>query len=124
MEGKDMRTRLQRQVGVGALATFVLAGVALVIPVAGAQATPSLCHSMYWEGTANQTGWQATCDKLTNPPHDEWRAVAYCVRDSNSNVRVTVYGPWVGGIRAWSIAHCAANYSPWNGWYETRVNYP
>jgi hypothetical protein len=86
--------------------------------------TPSSCTSKFWEGSSVQTGWQAICNTLTNPPHDEWRAVANCVRDNNQNIHVTVFGPWTGGIGRWSVAHCALNYTPSTGHYETRVNNP
>ena len=113
------RPKIQR-----ALAAAVLTAGVLLVPATAAHATPSNCWSGPWDGSGSQSGWQAGCGKLTNPPHDEWRAVAICTRENNPNIHVQVPGPWVGGINAVSVAHCALNYYGSSGWYETRVRYP
>ncbi|MFC4068193.1 hypothetical protein, partial [Actinoplanes subglobosus] len=106
---------------VRALSVAALAAGGLMLPAA-AQAQPSDCWSRYWEGTSIQTGWQAGCDTTSRPGNDQWRAIAYCVRDNNPNIRVTVYGGWVGGAGGVkSIARCALNYSPSSGTYQTRI---
>ena len=106
-----------------ALAITTLVAGGLAVPATAAQATPSNCTGKHWQGS-DTDGWQVTCNKLTNPPHDEWRAIAHCIRDTNPSVSVNVYGGWVGGIGAWSVARCALNYSDSGGSYQTRVNTP
>lgn len=115
---------MHNRVTVRALAIAGLVAGGLVMPATAAQATPSNCTGKHWQGSDDRDGWQATCNTLTNPPHDEWRAIAYCIRDTNPSIRVTVYGPWTGGIGKWSVARCAANYSDNGGSLQTRVNYP
>lgn len=106
---------------VGALSIAAMAAGGLMLPTA-AQAAPSNCWSRYWEGTAIQTGWQAGCDTTTRPGNDQWCAIAYCRRDNNPSVRVTVNGLWVGGAGGRiSIARCARDYSPSSGTYQTRI---
>jgi hypothetical protein len=106
---------------VRALSVAAIAVSGLALPAA-AQAEPSRCWSKYWEGSSIQTGWQAGCNATSRPGNDQWRAVAYCVRDNNPNIRVTVYGPWAAGAGGpISIARCARDYSPSGGTYRTRI---
>ncbi|GIF39385.1 hypothetical protein [Actinoplanes xinjiangensis] len=112
---------MRNRTTVRALSIATLATGGLMVPVA-AQAAPSNCWSRYWEGSSTQTGWQAGCNTTTRPGNDQWRAIAYCVRENNPSVRVTVYGGWVGGAGGvTSIARCASNYSPNSGTYQTRI---
>jgi hypothetical protein len=100
------------------IAALALAG-GLAVPAA-AHATASNCHSQRWNGSGDLDGWQAKCDTQSNPGKDLYRAVATCSRDTNPSVKVTVNGPWVGGVASgWSIARCATNYSVVSGKVQT-----